>query len=344
MAGKSLPSTAMRFGPYVARAADKLGAGNFGTVLGATHSRTGERVAIKLETIDQKRHRLPTEFAIYRELKNQPGFPRVRWFGRAHGHLALVLDLLGPSLRTIHRESGMTLSTRSVRHVAEQALKRLETFHSHGWLHCDVKPANLLLPRAQAVASAAAGESSEAGEASKLNGGVLGEDALLNWRRLKSHEPQGDDGDEWAVDCPLALVDFGLSRRWLDPETGEHLPAAALPPRRPGAPVGTGRYASLSNHEGAPLSRRDDLESLAFSLIYLRAGHLPWIGLKPPPASKKERFAAMLECKRETSLSDLSDGLPSGFEGFLQAVRRLEYGETPDYGALRGMARAWADE
>ena len=288
----------LRFGPYIARTTSKLGSGNYGTVLAGMHAKTGAKIAVKIEpdgsgdadrARQSARTRLSREAEVYRDVDGFRGFPRMHWFGRAHGYIALVLDRLGPSMREVHQESKLELDAHAVRHVGREALLRLEALHDAGWLHMDVKPANLLLPR------------------------ICGDDVTAD-----ESEPL------------LHLVDFGLSRRWTR--------AVELPPepRRRRAVVGTGRFASLANHEGeAPLGRRDDVESTLLSLAYLRLGRLPWTGLNAP--TKRERFALMLDSKREVSIRELSVGMFDGFEAALTRVRALDAGERPPYEELRSM-------
>lgn len=68
------------------------------------------------------------------------------------------------------------------------------------------------------------------------------------------------------------IIDYGLSKRYIDPRSGEHIPY-----REGKNMTGTARYASLNTQKGLEQSRRDDIESLIYVLIYLATGNLPWI-------------------------------------------------------------------
>jgi serine/threonine protein kinase len=132
--------------------------------------------------------------------------------------------------------------------------------------------------------------------------------------------------------CPtkrhIYIIDFGLSRRYRDSETNIHIPF------RDGLPlIGTVRYASVNALMGFELSRRDDIESLAYILIYLMRGSLPWQGT----TKAEKRQANVREKKLSMNPEVLCDGLPIAFKKCLQYSRSLEFSERPDYQYLRGL-------
>ena len=85
------------------------------------------------------------------------------------------------------------------------------------------------------------------------------------------------------------IIDFGLSKSYIDPDTKNHY--SFKEDRRF---VGTPRYASLNTHLGVRQSRRDDLESIIFILVYFLKGDLPWQGVKAK--TKSETYLVKTKC------------------------------------------------
>lgn len=116
------------------------------------------------------------------------------------------------------------------------------------------------------------------------------------------------------------LIDFGLSKEFRDPNTHLHVPY-----NRARGLTGTSTFASIHSHLGSELGRRDDLESLAYILIYFLRGSLPWQGLC--------KGRDIVRSKR-TVTRNLCRGLPVEFCDFLDYCRSLAFDDKPDYDHL----------
>lgn len=122
----------------------------------------------------------------------------------------------------------------------------------------------------------------------------------------------------------IYLIDFGMSTFYVNKETGKHNPCCDCKKF-----YGTPAFASINAHRCIEMSRRDDIESLAYTLIYLMRGNLPWLRWSHD----------VYEKKIATSTSILCDGIPKEFEMLLNYARCLEYDEEPDYSGYREMFR-----
>jgi serine/threonine protein kinase len=122
------------------------------------------------------------------------------------------------------------------------------------------------------------------------------------------------------------MIDFGLSKKYT--EKSGHIPY------KDGNKItGTARYVSFNTHNGLEQSRRDDLESIGYMLIYLTKGRLPWQGL--PGSTKQQKYMNIKQKKLSTSLNELCEGLPNEFSIYIQYCRNLRFEEKPDYSFLR---------
>jgi serine/threonine protein kinase len=126
----------------------------------------------------------------------------------------------------------------------------------------------------------------------------------------------------------LYILDFGLAKKYRSSRT-----LIQYPYIKKKKLTGTARYASIHALEAYEQSRRDDLESIGYVLMYFLRGNLPWQGLKV--RSKEDRYKKILEKKRETSSEDLCKDFPHEFYEYVDYTRNLEYEQNPDYDFLR---------
>jgi len=122
----------------------------------------------------------------------------------------------------------------------------------------------------------------------------------------------------------IYIIDFGLAKRYRDEHTRIHIP---LKENR--NLTGTARYASCNAHNGLEQSRRDDMESIGYALLYLLKGSLPWQGLKCK--DKNEKYNKIKEIKMSLTPEKLTEGFPIEFAKYISYVKKLQFEEEPEY-------------
>lgn len=259
----------------------KLAAGNFGELRIGKNLLTGEPVAIKLEAMKCKVPTLPLEYRFYKMLGATEGIPKIFYFGPCGKYIALVMELLGPSLEEMFNLCERRLSLKTTIQCALSMITRIEHVHSKKLIYRDVKPENFLLGR------------------------------------------PGSPKEN-----VIHLVDFGLSKEYIDPETGKHIPF-----RTGKSLTGTARYMSINTHMGNEQSRRDDLEALGYIFVLFLKSRLPWQGLQVDDV--RERYKRIGEIKKVVPIEVLCEGFPGEFATYLRYVRRLDFAEDPNYGYLK---------
>ncbi|XP_021315633.1 casein kinase 1-like protein 4 isoform X2 [Sorghum bicolor] len=138
------------------------------------------------------------------------------------------------------------------------------------------------------------------------------------------------------ADQMVYVIDFGLAKRYRDSTTNRHIPY-----RENKNLTGTARYASRNTHLGIEQSRRDDLESIGYVLLYFLRGSLPWQGLKA--ATKKQKYDKISEKKLSTPIEALCKSHPMEFASYFNYCHSLTFDQRPDYNFLRRTFRTLFD-
>ncbi|CAA2962921.1 casein kinase 1 10 [Olea europaea subsp. europaea] len=128
------------------------------------------------------------------------------------------------------------------------------------------------------------------------------------------------------------VIDYGLAKKYRDLQTHKHIPY-----RENKNLTGTARYASVNTHLGVEQSRRDDLESLGYILMYFLRGSLPWQGLRA--GTKKQKYDKISEKKMLTPIELLCKSYPSEFISYFHYCRSLQFEDKPDYSYLKRLFR-----
>ena len=128
----------------------------------------------------------------------------------------------------------------------------------------------------------------------------------------------------------IYLLDFGLAEPYINLKTKEHKKIKENNGRK-----GTLDFCSMNNHLELSLSRRDDLESLAYCLIFLWTGNLPWSNRHIKKYKKEDVF----NLKAEFSSLRGNLDFPENLKKFLDYSINLKFEEKPNYKFLKNLIK-----
>ena len=128
----------------------------------------------------------------------------------------------------------------------------------------------------------------------------------------------------------IYLIDFGLSKKYRSSITGNHIKYSKVKNF-----VGSLRYASINALKLREQSRRDDLESIGYMLIYLIKGRLPWDNIRVD--NKRSSYLKLSLYKKNLSPEILCSNLPKEFSDYIRYVKNLNFEDDPDYNYLKSL-------
>ena len=128
----------------------------------------------------------------------------------------------------------------------------------------------------------------------------------------------------------IYIIDFGLAKQYKSRKTGKHVKYTINKKWS-----GTSRFASANTLRGVEPSRRDDLESFCYLLLYLMKGSLPWDYINEE--SEINEILIIYKMKQYLSPEKLFKDLPLQMITFYKYCKNLEFEQKPNYKYLRSL-------
>ena len=131
----------------------------------------------------------------------------------------------------------------------------------------------------------------------------------------------------------IYLIDLALSKKYRSSKTKKHIKFIIT-----GKFTGTIRFSSANALRGGEQSRKDDLISIGYMLIYFFNKKLPWQLIKAK--NELERYIKTYIMKKTIKLEILCNYLPKEVLLYMKYVQRLGFEENPDYKYLKQLFKS----
>ena len=126
----------------------------------------------------------------------------------------------------------------------------------------------------------------------------------------------------------IYMIDFGLSKKYRSERTKKHIKFSITKKL-----IGTARFASVNALKGYELSRRDDLESFCYMILFFILKKLPWQGIKCETQTK--RYKKICEIKESFNIDNYRKIIPMQIIEIFKYVKKLAFNEDPNYNKIR---------
>jgi casein kinase I family protein HRR25 len=121
----------------------------------------------------------------------------------------------------------------------------------------------------------------------------------------------------------ICLIDFGLSKLYVI--NNKHIDFKYKKKF-----LGTLNFASINSHNFCEQSRRDDLESLSYMLLYFYFGELEWINKETNIIENFEIENTNIKEQKETLIKRINN-IPKVLLEFHENITKLTFEERPNY-------------